>query len=158
MSDSKTNTTTFRPDIDSRPAYDHGKLGSSASYVPDSKTLVVGREINLNGEIAACDKLVVEGRVEASLNNCNQIEVSAGGHFKGTAVVDDARINGTFEGSITVRNILVIQSSGNVSSNVLYGELEIERGGRLSGSVSSLDEANGDGETTPVTDFGNSKT
>ena len=157
MSDSKTNTTTFRPDIESRPSLPQGRLGGSPSYVPDSKTLIVGREINLNGEIAACDKLVVEGRVEATLNNCNQIEVSAGGHFKGTAVVDDARINGTFEGSITVRNTLVIQSSGNVSSNVLYGELEVERGGRLSGAVSSLDEAIGDGETTPVTDFGNSK-
>src|SRR3990172_3783345 len=32
----------------------------------DGKMLIVGREIALSGEINACDKLVVEGKVEAN--------------------------------------------------------------------------------------------
>ena len=32
---------------------------------PDSKKLVVGRGIALSGEIRACDRLIVEGQVEA---------------------------------------------------------------------------------------------
>lgn len=155
MSDSNKNTTTFRPEVHRRRELPGAPAASSSGYVSDSKTLIVGREIDLSGEIAACDKLVVEGRVEATLNNCRQIEISAGGHFKGSAIVDDARINGVFEGSITVRNVLVIQSSGMVSSDVLYGELEIERGGRLSGTVRSLDKPSGEGQATPITDLAN---
>ncbi|MEC8006392.1 MAG: hypothetical protein VX183_04295, partial [Pseudomonadota bacterium] len=33
----------------------------------ETKKLVVGREISLSGAITACDTLVVEGRVEATL-------------------------------------------------------------------------------------------
>ncbi len=33
----------------------------------DGKTLTVGKDITLTGEIAACDTLIVEGHIEASL-------------------------------------------------------------------------------------------
>ena len=35
----------------------------------DSKRLVVGRGIALSGEIRACDRLIVEGQVEATLSD-----------------------------------------------------------------------------------------
>ena len=40
----------------------------------ETKKLVVGREISLNGEITACDTLVVEGRVEATLENSDLLK------------------------------------------------------------------------------------
>jgi hypothetical protein len=40
---------------------------ASASGDGDGKALVVGHEIVLSGSINACDKLVVDGRVEADL-------------------------------------------------------------------------------------------
>ncbi len=33
------------------------------------RKLTVGREITLSGEITSCDKLIIEGSVEANLNN-----------------------------------------------------------------------------------------
>ena len=153
MSDRDSMTTAFRPEIHRRRDLPGSPPGGPQRYGADAKTLIVGREIDLSGEIAACDKLVVEGQVEAVLNDCRQIEIAAGGYFKGTAVVDDARINGVFEGSLTVRNTLVIQSSGTVGGDVRYGELEIERGGRLAGSIHSLDDPPGGGETATVEDL-----
>ncbi len=153
MADTDNVTTAFRPEIHRRRDLPGTPAATGGRYGTDAKTLIVGREIDLTGEIAACDKLVVEGRVEASLNDCRQIEIAAGGYFKGTAAVEDARINGVFEGSLTVRDCLTVQSSGIVAGEVRYGELEVERGGRLAGTVRSLDEPPDTGAAAPVEDI-----
>ncbi len=112
-----------------------------AAPAADSKKLIVGREICLNGHISACERLVVEGTVEAELNDCRAIEVADCGTFKGAAEVEGAEISGRFEGSLTVRERLLIRSSGRVTGKVRYGRLEIEQGGEINGEVSSLGAA-----------------
>ena len=52
---------------------------STAAMEPEHKKLIVGRDISLNGEIRTCDTLVVEGRVEAVLQDCKNIEIMAPG-------------------------------------------------------------------------------
>jgi cytoskeletal protein CcmA (bactofilin family) len=103
------------------------------------KLLIVGPEINLAGEITACDRLVVEGSVQVTLNRTRAIEITETGRFtNGKAEVDEAEIGGVYEGALTVRGRLLIRATGRVSGAVRYGELEIERGGRLSGAVERL--------------------
>ena len=69
----------------------------------DSKRLVVGQPISVSGDISACETLVVQGKVEASLSDAETIEVAEGGLFKGTAEVDYAIISGTFDGTLKAR-------------------------------------------------------
>lgn len=104
---------------------------SSAS----DRTLTVGSGISLNGEINACDRLVVEGKVEAALSDCKSIEIAESGLFKGSAEIQDADISGRFEGKLTVRGRLMIRSKGKVSGEVRYGQLEIELGGQIVGHI-----------------------
>ena len=105
---------------------------------PDPNRLVVDRGITLSGEIRACEQLVVEGRVEASLSRASTLEVAASGQFKGSAEVDSAEIFGQFEGELTARRRLVIRSGGRASGRIRCGEIEVERGGRLAGNVEEL--------------------
>jgi cytoskeletal protein CcmA (bactofilin family) len=106
-----------------------------------AKLLIVGPDINLSGEITACDRLVVEGSVQVTLNRTRAIEIAETGRFtNGKAEVEEAEIAGVYEGSLTVRKRLLIRTTGRVSGNVRYGEIEIERGGRLSGSIERLAE------------------
>jgi cytoskeletal protein CcmA (bactofilin family) len=107
----------------------------------DSKKLIVGREIALNGEISACEKLVVEGRVEANMKDCREIEISESGTFKGEAEIEIAEISGTFEGNITARKLLIIRSTGRVTGKVRASQMEVERGGEISGEIEILPEA-----------------
>jgi cytoskeletal protein CcmA (bactofilin family) len=104
----------------------------------EGKKLTVGRDICLNGRISACERLVVEGQVEAELTDCRIIEIADSGTFKGSAEVDSAEISGRFEGSLTVRERLLIRSAGRISGTVRYGRLEIEQGGEINGDVKSL--------------------
>ncbi len=107
----------------------------------EGKRLIVGQGISLSGEIEACDRLIVEGSVQVTLKETRAIEITETGKFTaGKASVEEAEISGVYEGELTVRNRLLIRSTGKVTGTVRYGELEIERGGRISGSISMLDE------------------
>lgn len=114
--------------------------GRPASAV-EGRKLVVGREICLSGEIKTCEKLVVEGRVEADLRDSHSLEISEPGVFKGSATVDDCEISGTFEGELTVTGVLVVLPTGRVSGRIRYAAMELSRGARLSGDVDMLEEA-----------------
>jgi len=97
--------------------------------------LTVGNDILLKGEIATCDRLVIEGKVDATLNDVHTVEISETGSFKGSANIEDAEISGLFEGDLVVRNRLVIYATGKVRGKISYGEIEIERGGELTGDI-----------------------
>ncbi len=107
---------------------------SSASDSAGSK-LTVGPNIKLKGvEITDCDTLVVEGTVEATMDS-RVIQISEEGAFRGSAEIDIAEIRGTFEGTLTVRQKLVIFATGKVSGKIRYGKLVVEEGGQLSGEI-----------------------
>ncbi|HTH98280.1 MAG TPA: polymer-forming cytoskeletal protein [Stellaceae bacterium] len=97
--------------------------------------LIVGPEISLNGEINSCDRLLVEGNVEANLANCLEVEIAETGLFKGQATVDEMELRGRFEGTLTVKKRLLIRSTGKVSGTIVYGQIEMECGGQISGEV-----------------------
>ena len=97
--------------------------------------LTVGPNIKLKGvEITDCDTLVVEGTVEATMNS-RVMQIAEQGAFKGTAEIDIAEIRGAFDGSLTVRQKLVIYATGRVTGTIRYGKLVVEEGGQLSGEI-----------------------
>ena len=103
--------------------------------------LVVGPDIKMKGaEISDCDTLVVEGRMEATLDS-RVLEITQHGVFQGTIAVDQAEIRGRFEGEITVRKQLVIQGTGKVSGKIRYAKIKVEEGAELAGDVAMLDKA-----------------
>ena len=107
---------------------------SSASDSGGSK-LTVGPNIKLKGvEITDCDTLVVEGTVEATMNS-RVIHIAEQGAFRGSAEIDIAEIHGEFDGNLTVRQKLVIFSTGKVTGTIRYGKIVIEEGGQLSGDI-----------------------
>ena len=143
--------TSFQPEIPRRkpeipgsparqPDRPLGRIGNES----DVNRLVVGRDIRLSGEITACDKLVVEGRVEVTLSNARAIEVTPNGHFKGAAEVDEADISGRYDGNLVARETLIVRAGGHIKGKVCYGRIVIESGGEVSGDMQTLESPNGD--------------
>ncbi len=100
--------------------------------------LIVGRGIQLKGEIASCDTLVVEGHVEASMDS-RLIRITESGVFIGEASIDYADIVGRFEGELTARRRLVIHPSGRVLGRIRFSAIQIEEGGQIVGDVQVID-------------------
>lgn len=138
----------IRPEV-VRGSRDYSMSGSGRDEMPyrgsygEGKKLIVGRDIALSGQISSCEKLVVEGRVEANIAECREIEIAETGTFKGEAEIDVAEISGSFEGKLIARELLMVRANGRVNGTVRYGRLEIERGGQINGDVRLL---GGDGQ------------
>jgi cytoskeletal protein CcmA (bactofilin family) len=103
--------------------------------------LIVGPDIKMKGvEVSDCDTLVVEGRIEATLD-ARQIQVAQSGTFCGTVAVDIAEIHGRVEGELTVRKQLILHATGRISGKIRYARIKVEEGAELSGEISVLERA-----------------
>ncbi|MDP5239634.1 polymer-forming cytoskeletal protein [Uliginosibacterium sp. 31-16] len=103
--------------------------------------LVVGPDVKLKGaEIQDCDTLIVEGRVEATMDS-RVLRITEKGAFSGKVGIDVAEIHGQFEGELTVREKLVIHATGRVKGTIRYGSILIEAGGQICGDVQALEQA-----------------
>ena len=96
--------------------------------------LLIGRDISFKGEIGECENLVVEGKVIADAK-CRTLHVNESGFYDGEIETETAEIAGRVEGRIRVRGRLSIRTSGQVSGEITYGELDIATGGRLAGDI-----------------------
>lgn len=100
--------------------------------------LLVGPDVKLKGaEILDCDTLVVEGRVEATMDS-RVIRIAESGAFVGKVSIDIAEIHGSFDGELTARCQLIIHSTGRVSGKIRYGKLVVDEGGELCGEIGVL--------------------
>lgn len=116
-----------RPNTDQR--------GGRSDDLVEPRKLIVGQGIYLSGEINACDRLVIEGSVRANLQSCAHMTIAESGLFEGNAVIDEAEIRGRFDGDLVVHKRLLIRATGRVSGTIAYGEIEIEAGGKISGTI-----------------------
>lgn len=115
---------------------------SSHSQSSNEQKLVIGQGIAMSGEIESCEHLIVEGTVEASLKGAETLDISESGAFYGTVEIEDANIAGRFEGDITVRGRLTLDSTGVIIGSISYKELAIEAGATIDGSISPIGSQN----------------
>ncbi|MDP7392617.1 MAG: polymer-forming cytoskeletal protein, partial [Alphaproteobacteria bacterium] len=76
------------------------------------------------------------------------------GYFKGKVDIAIAEIKGRFEGELIARERLIIRKTGQVTGTVAYAEIEIERGGKISGDVkvagtAAIEDTKKDDDKTP---------
>ncbi len=126
---------------------DEERPANSRPPADRAKTLIVGRDISLNGAVADCDKLVVEGRLEGELIDSRMVEIAESGVLQGTVEIEEADVAGLFEGSLTVRGKLMIRPTGRVFGAIRYGKLAIEGGGQIGGKIDTLAASPGTADT-----------
>jgi cytoskeletal protein CcmA (bactofilin family) len=108
----------------------------------DRRTLIIGEGISLSGEVTSCDRLIVEGTIEAKLEKCQHVIIAETGVFNGNASTENADVRGRFQGELVVRKRLLIRAGGHVSGTITYGEIEIESGGKISGAIEEAGTVN----------------
>jgi cytoskeletal protein CcmA (bactofilin family) len=101
--------------------------------------LYVGANIRLKGEITGCDLMRVEGTFEG-IAQARQLILCPGGAFLGTAQIEEAEIEGAFDGTLNVRGRLYLRNKGHIRGTFSYGQLEIERGGEIDGRINPFEK------------------
>ena len=87
---------------------------------PTKRVLTVGPDIQMKGEITTCDRVVIEGVVDATMKDVHTVELAQSGSLKGTAEVEDAEISGIFEGDLVVHGPASIPSKAPRYSPAAY--------------------------------------
>lgn len=118
----------------SYPGYNPAARDITAS----DRSLIIGRGITMSGEIEACDHLVVEGTVEATLKGASVLDIAESGVFYGAVEIDEATVAGRFEGDLHVSGRLTIRSGGAIKGSITYKELEVEAGATIDGRLSPV--------------------
>ncbi|HYD17126.1 MAG TPA: polymer-forming cytoskeletal protein [Patescibacteria group bacterium] len=131
---------TIRSDIPGHHTMLSSTMGFNVGNVPndEGRRLVVGRDITLNGAIASCDHLVIEGTVHADSFNARRIDILEVGCFVGNTELTDAVIAGRFEGKLNVSGRLTVKSTGRIIGEISYGSLEVEAGAKIEGKLASI--------------------
>jgi cytoskeletal protein CcmA (bactofilin family) len=100
--------------------------------------LFVESGLKVKVEVSECDTLRFEGDVEGIVK-AKRLFISESGKFRGTAEVESAEVEGLFEGTLTVSRLLRVGKTGRVSAKLRYAEIQIERNGRISGDISTVE-------------------
>jgi cytoskeletal protein CcmA (bactofilin family) len=111
----------------------------AASSTGNAAHLYAGPGIMLKGEIVGCDTLRVEGTVDGDAS-ARQLVICQGGRFLGTAEIEEAEIEGSFEGTLCVHGHLLLRSNGRISGKLSYGQIEVEKGGEIVGEINAHDK------------------
>ena len=107
----------------------------------ERRALVVGKGISVQGTIQDAERLTVEGVVESSRIESNELVVALGGVFRGEAMVEDADIAGVCDGTVTARGTLTIRATGRVIGVARCARLQVEDGGQISGQIEMITDA-----------------
>lgn len=129
---------TIRSDIPGHHTLMNGSLSYAGTPQEESRRLIVGRDITLNGDIACCDCLIVEGTVHAQGFTARRLDILEVGFFAGSAEVQDVVVAGRFEGKLVVPGRLTVKSTGRIYGEIEYGVLEAEAGAKVEGQLAAL--------------------
>jgi cytoskeletal protein CcmA (bactofilin family) len=103
----------------------------------EPNALYVGQGVSMKGDLSVPGTLVVDGLVEGNID-ARAVWVSPSGAIKGTIVATEAEIHGEISEAIEVKQLLVVHATGRVLGDVRYGELQLEKGAVVSGTLACV--------------------
>lgn len=89
----------------------------------------------IKGDVVFVDLLRVHGHVRGSVTSEGELLVGEGGVVEGEITVGRLVVAGTVQGTVQVRERLVVHGSGKVVAEVATPVLVVDEGGVLEGSV-----------------------
>lgn len=94
---------------------------------------VIGPDVTVTGNISATADLHIDGRVEGDVN-CGALVQGPDSRIVGAVNAEQARLAGTIEGAVAVRQ-LTVERSAKIQGDVEYETIAIENGAHIDGRL-----------------------
>ena len=107
---------------------------------------VIGSDITIKGDVSATADLHIDGRVEGDIE-CASLVQGESSIIQGKIEAETARLAGVITGSITARELVVLQTA-RIEGDVHYEALTIEQGASVEGHFGMRSKK--DGVSKPV--------
>lgn len=97
---------------------------------------ILGPDMVVVGNVHAASDLHIEGRIEGDLD-CGNLIQGAESYIKGAVRAASARIAGTIEGAVSIRQ-LIVESGARIIGDVEYDTVSVENGAHVDGRLKHL--------------------
>jgi cytoskeletal protein CcmA (bactofilin family) len=121
----------------------HAPAPAPAPRRPDVRDVAtIGRSIRIKGEVRGDEDLLIQGRIEGSVNlEQHSITVGADGEVKASIVGRIVTVEGSVEGNLTADEQVILRGSAFVRGDIVAPRVVLEDGARFRGSVDMGEEA-----------------
>jgi cytoskeletal protein CcmA (bactofilin family) len=101
---------------------------------PANNDLMIGKGVKFVGTIQAPNKAVINGSFSGELQ-ANQVLIGSDGVVTGTTKANNVEVRGQANETVDCKNLLTVHSTGSIKGKVVYGSIDIQRGGRINGAM-----------------------
>lgn len=98
-------------------------------------TGVIGKGIEIRGNLSGAGDLVIEGRVEGEIALKNMLTIEESGEVSADVELESIVVNGKMNGNIAASDRVSISSTAKVVGDIKAPRVVIEDGARFKGSI-----------------------
>ena len=136
MFDKKKEQKSIEPES---PVYDRIKdtPAASVSNVSTSRTnAMIGSTITIKGDITGDENLLIEGKVEGTINlNNKDLTIGQSGRVHANITAKEIIIEGEVQGDISGNEKVIISKTGKVQGNIIAPRVKLEDGANFKGRI-----------------------
>ncbi|MFB1004403.1 MAG: polymer-forming cytoskeletal protein [Bacteroidia bacterium] len=94
---------------------------------------VIGEGTRIMGDISSNGDLRIDGTIEGNVLTSGKCVLGITGAIKGNIDAKNADISGQVQGDITIKDLLLVKSSGKVNGDIKTSKIVVENGGEFNG-------------------------
>jgi cytoskeletal protein CcmA (bactofilin family) len=116
--------------------------GVSAGRRTGTGQAIIGRSIQIHGDVKGDEDLMIEGDVTGTVQlNNHALTIGKEGKVKADIHARSISVDGTTDGDLFASESIAIRGTANVRGNLLAPRISLEEGARFKGSVEMDQEA-----------------
>ena len=123
------------------------------NYNNSASCCILEKGSSFKGEFKSECDFRVDGNFEGSIETNGKVVIGKNGRIEGTVVCFSADIEGAINGTIHVKDLLSIRSTGEVKGDVVMSKLVVESGAIFNAKSSMKDENAEDSSIKNISNF-----
>lgn len=104
-----------------------------------SNSITIGQGVTFVGSISARGKAFINGAVTGEIT-VDGLQVGESGVIKGKIKSREMEVYGEIHDEVSCAEHVLVHSTGLINGKLIYGELEIQKGGRFTGAMDQSDK------------------
>ncbi len=103
---------------------------------PPAPRATIGRSITIHGEVTGDEDLLIQGRVEGSVDlKQHSVWIGTDGVVKATITARQVIVEGKVEGNVKAEELIILRENADVTGDLTAPRAVLEDGARLRGGV-----------------------
>ena len=123
------------------------------NYNNSASCCILEKDSSFKGEFKSECDFRVDGNFEGSIETNGKVVIGKNGLVEGTVVCSSADIEGAINGTIHVKDLLSIRSTGEVKGDVVMSKLVVESGAIFNAKSSMKDQNAEDSSIKNISNF-----